>query len=224
MTKETRERKKSHANHIYKEVKREIDGMQYYYLQCEKCLKVVYPIPQLQKLVDYSKTHQFMFIQDWVLALMYTHPDMPIIGITSFEKQLFLTLMEFAQEHNIPTENPGFRGYKFGPYSERIEDIIIGVEEAGLIKTEGRRGAEGEYFRLTDKGKEIAKKSFDKLTDEQKKQFMEERIDWHQLGTDGLMRYIYKNQKYKEYVKESIVLERILHRRRIGKKVWSEKE
>ena len=145
MSKETRKRKDTYAHiHKFKKVEREIEGLKYYYHQCEKCFRVDYPLPQLQKLYDYSKIHQFMFIQDWMLALMYTNPEAPIVGITNFEKMLFLTLMEFAQEYNIPTENAGFRGYKYGPYSERIEDILISLEEVGLIKSEGRRGTKGE--------------------------------------------------------------------------------
>ena len=217
MSRDTR-KKQEHYLHRYEKVERELPGLKYNYYQCSICNKVEYSIPELQKLVDYSKDHQFLFLQDWVLILLYSQVDVPIVGITSFLKQLFLTLREFAPEHNIPTENPGFRAYNFGPYSERIEDVIIGLEEAELIKTAGmRRGAEGEYFVLTEKGKELAKRAFSKLTPEQQEQFKHQRLDWHELGTEGLLRYIYTH--YPEMAENSLILDRVLHRRRLGKKV-----
>lgn len=217
MTRTTRTQQREHYAHDYEEIEQKLPDLKYSYLQCKICHQVVYPLPQMQKLWEYSKDHQFMFLQDWALALLYSQP-MPMIGITSYMKQLFLTLIEFAPHYNIPTENPGFRGYRFGPYSERIEDVIIGLEEGGLIKTEGRRGAAGEYFSLTKEGDKVASTSFFKLTREQQESFKEARLDWHQLGTSGLMKYIYRN--YPDYAKESVILERILHKRRIGRKTW----
>lgn len=198
MSRLIRERKTEHNYHDYIKIERSIPDIDYYYFQCKICGKVEFPLPEYQKLWDYSKKHQFMFLHDWVLALMYAQ-EMPVIGITSFMKQLFLTLIEFAPKNNIPTENPGFKGYKFGPYSERIEDVIIGLEDSKLIRTEGRRGAQGEYFILTEEGKRVAEKCFNKLTPEQQNQFKLARLDWHQLGTDGLIKYIYT--KYPEYTK-----------------------
>jgi uncharacterized protein YwgA len=213
MSKETRKKKAEHYAHKWEVVERSIPGLSYYYNQCAICHQVAFPIPQMQKLWEYSKTRQFLFIHDWVLALLYSG-EMPMIGITSFEKQLFLTFMEFAQKHEIPTENPGFRGYKFGPYSERIEDVIISLEEGGLIRTEGRRGTEGEYFMLTEEGKTKAKQSFEKLTSEQQKDFRDARRNWHQLGTSGLEKLVYR--KYPDFTKESLVVERVLHKRRVS--------
>ncbi len=184
MTRNTREKKTQHSIHQYERQERTIPGLNYYYFQCKICNNVEFPMPELQKIWDYSKTNQFMFIQDWILALLFSRPDLPMIGITSFMKQLFLTLLEFAQENDIPTENPGFRGYKFGPYSDRIEDVIMALEEADLLKTIGRRGTKGEYFVLTEKGVKNAKKSYEKLTPIQQKKLAKQRLNWHQFGTE----------------------------------------
>lgn len=209
--------KNGEKNHIheFESITKSIGDFNYSYEQCKGCNMVIYHLKELQKLYDYSENHQFMFVQDWILSLMCTNPEVPIIGITNFEKMLFLTIYEFAKEENIPSENPGFRGYKFGPYSERIDDILNGLEDANLLKTEGRRGTKGEYFSLTIAGNELAKKSFNKLTEKQQKEYIELRLDWHQLGVDGLENYIYK--KYPEFTKESLILERVLHRRRMGR-------
>ena len=220
MSRETRKRGKEHFAHDYRKVKRCVRDLDYYYMQCRICNQVVYPIPQLQKLTEYSKDHQFMFLQDWALALLYSQP-MPMIGITSFMKQMFLVLIEFAPENDIPTENPGFRGYKFGPYSERVEDVIAGLESADLIEASGRKGATGEYFSLTDVGMVTAEMSYGKLTPAQQEKLQEVRLDWHQLGTTGLLNYIYR--KYPGLAEESMVRDevlRVLHKRRIGRLQW----
>jgi len=224
MSRETRRKKKEHFAHDYEKIEHSVEGLDYYYLQCRICKQVVYPLLQLQKLTEYSKKHQYMFLQDWALALLYSQP-MPMIGITSFMKQLFLVLMEFAPENGIPTENPGFRGYKFGPYSERIEDVIVGIEEAGLIEASGRKGTTGEYFSLTQVGKQVAEKPYAKLTPEQQKRLQEARLDWHQLGVRGLLNYIYR--KYPDLAEESMVRDevlRVLHKRRVGRLQWVDEE
>lgn len=208
-------RKSEQCAHKYVRRVRSIPGLDYYYLQCEKCNRVIYPMPQLQKLQDFAKEHQFMFVHDWILALMYARDDAPMIGITTFVKQLFLTLMEFAQRNKIPSENPGFRGYGFGPYAERIVYAINGLEAAGLIETAMRRGAIGEYYYLTDKGLKEAKKSFDKLIPSQQEEFRKERTKWHEWGVNGIEKYIYR--EYPEFAEESKVLDKVLHRRRVGR-------
>jgi len=219
MKQEQRKKKIEHFAHTWVKIERTIPDLNYYYYQCSKCYQVSFPIPELQKLIDYSKIHQFMFVQDWILALLYVIPK-PIPGITSFEKQIFLILMEFAQEENIPTENPGFRAYNFGPYTERIEDVIIGLEDLGALSIEGRKGANGEYFSLTDEGRQLAESSFNKLTKRQQERLRDYRLLWQEWGPAGLMKYVYR--KYREYRDKSIVLDRVLHRRRLGKLVWEE--
>ena len=210
-----------HYAHKYERIDRSLPGLDYFYYQCNKCYTVSYPMSELQKLWEYSESHQFMFIQDWALALLYAQEPLPIFGITSFVKQMFLVIMEFAQENNIPSENPGFRSFYFGPYTERIEDVIIGLEDAGLIVVHGRKSPNGEQFELSKKGKDVARGSFAKLTTDQQLKLREKRLSWHQWGVDGLEKYIYR--KWPDYTDRSLVLDRVLHRRRLGKVAWDEK-
>jgi hypothetical protein len=214
MKRNIKDKQREHFVHDYENIQRDIPDLHYSYLQCRICHKVIYPIPEYQKLVDYSKSHQFMFIHDWALTLLYVQP-MPMVGITSYVKQLFLVLVEFAPEHHIPTENPGFIAYKYGPYADRVVDVILGLIEARLIETKGRRGTVGEYFLLTSIGKEIASKSCNKLTEHQKKELSDLRLDWHQMGTTGLINYIYR--KYPDYAAESEIIDRVLRERRMGR-------
>jgi len=46
------------------------DGFTYFYYLCTNCARVEYPLKQAQALMDYSRTHLFMFVEDWILAWM----------------------------------------------------------------------------------------------------------------------------------------------------------
>jgi 8-oxo-dGTP pyrophosphatase MutT (NUDIX family) len=70
---------------------------------------VEYPLKQAQALMDYSRNHLFMFVEDWILAWMAVSDDgtyAPIPGITMIQKQMVVIIREFAPDHDIPSENP----------------------------------------------------------------------------------------------------------------------
>ncbi|MFA6718798.1 MAG: hypothetical protein WCS15_06940 [Prevotella sp.] len=187
------------------------DGFSYYYYQ-DKTGHVEYPISQAQKLFEYSKEHQFMFISDWILAWLYAGEDFPVTGITMLQKSLFIVFMEFAQKHDIPSENPGFTGYKFGPYTEAIDYNLNALIEMGLVISNGRINSQKERFFLTEHGKEAGLKAFNKLKPNQKKDVLALRCELQKFDTQGIMTYVYK--KYPEYTDDSLVFERTLHRKR----------
>jgi uncharacterized protein len=193
------------CEHEWERVDRSPEGMgiSYYYYQCKnpQCSKVIYPMDQLQKLMEYSETHQFMFLEDWILALFYALPDSPISGRTSLQKQIFLLMMEFAQEEHIPTENIGFYGYDYGPYDDRIADAMdILVSDEFVTKT-GKKNTSTEAFMLTFLGQKRAEQSFKKLTEDQRVKLIELRKEYQQWGKDGLIKYVYTY--YPEYTNES---------------------
>jgi len=188
------------------------DGFRYSYYRCEKCSRSEYTPEQVQKLLDYAKDHQFVFVSDWILAWLYIGNDAPVSGITILQKQMFIVLYEFAQNNNIPSENPGFRSYKFGPYTETIDRNIASLMSIGLIESRGKINSENERFFLTEKGKTAGKESFDKLTSDQKAELEKLRRDLQQFDSKGIMTYVYA--KYPEFTDKSIVFERTLRRRR----------
>lgn len=188
------------------------DGFNYFYYQCERCSRAEYTPGQVQKLMDYAKDHQFMFVSDWILAWLYLGEDAPISGITLLQKQMFIILYEFAQEYNVISENPGFRAYKFGPFTETIDRNIAALMDIGMVESRGRINTDSERFFLTEKGKISGKERLDRLTDEQITDLRKLRRDLQQFDSKGIMTYIYK--KYPEFTDESIVFERTLHRRR----------
>lgn len=188
------------------------DGFSYYYYQCPRCNRVDYPPCEAQKLLEYSKTHTFLFLDDWILLWLYIGDGAPVCGITKLQKDIFIVTMEFAQKNNIPSENPGFKAYKFGPYTERIDRSIDTLTKMGLVKSVGRLNTDVERFFLTESGINVAAKLSRSLTQEQMKALRELREDLQQFSAQGEMTYVYAH--YPEYTDESVVFERTLHRRR----------
>lgn len=137
------------------------DGFAYNYYQCPRCFRVEYSLKQAQALIDYSRDHLFMFVEDWILAWMAVpdsdvHAHVP--GITSIQKQMVVVIRDFAAENNIFSENPGFGSYESGPYAERVDRAIETLDDAGYIHSEGRSNTDIEIFSLTDKGIEKGKR------------------------------------------------------------------
>jgi hypothetical protein len=207
------------------------DGFSYYYMICRECHEVRFPATQLQRLQDYSKEHLFLFVEDWVLLLLYAGREFEgheyIAGITLYQKMLFLAFYEFAPKHNIPTENPGFYGYKYGPYSARIDNVIDLLIQYGFIKTKNTRSSSTERFTLTPTGLERGRRIFNKLSKDQQDNLIAFRKYWDQKRAKGICKIIYANPRYKEFIQESIILSdlfpgRELHRMREEKVKWSQ--
>ncbi|MDR3282493.1 MAG: hypothetical protein LBS92_02650 [Candidatus Methanoplasma sp.] len=184
-------------------------GLSYHYYQCDSCHDVAYPMDQLQKLMEYAESNQFMFVEDWILALFFALPDSYIVGRTSLQKQMFLIVYEFAPKENIPSENPGFRAYKYGPFADRIADATEVLIRDGLVIKNGRKDSGNERLELTENGKSFAKTAFDKLTDEQKTKLIDLRKEYQQWGLDGLLKHVYTY--YGEYTGESKIRNKVLN-------------
>lgn len=208
-----------HGDHIWEKVERTLeDGFSYYYMICKECHAVRFPGPQLQRLQDYSKENLFIFVQDWVLLLLYAGHEY-IAGITHYQKMLFLIFYEFVPKFNIPTENPGFYGYKYGPYSDRIDAAVEFLIQYGYIRAEGRKSSSKERFYITDKGKEKGQKIFNKLSEEQQMALTAFRKFWDQKTIKAICKYIYAKPEYGRFLNRSLILKdlfpgRKLYRRR----------
>lgn len=191
------------------------DGFSYHYYQCPVCGIVEYPLGQAQRLLDYSKDHVFMFVEDWILAWMAVKvggESVPVSGITAMQKQIFIITYEFAQEHEIPSENPGYRAYKYGPYSHRIERALQTLDEAGLVTSVGRLNTNSERFYLTESGEKRGEVLLSKLGDKNLIDLEALKADLQQFTLDGLLTYVYS--KYPEFTDKSEIYERVLHRKR----------
>lgn len=221
----------SHSHKWEKEERALEDGFAYYYMICRECHEVKFPAIQLQRIQDYSKEHLFLFVEDWVLLILYVGREFEgheyIAGITLYQKMLFLIFNEFAPEHDIPSENPGFYGYKYGPYSARIDKAIDLLIQFGFIKTKNRRSSATERFIITPMGQERAAEIFNKLSRNQQDDLMAFRKKWSQKKAKAICKVIYANPRYKEFIKESVILsylfpDRDLHRMREERIKWSQ--
>lgn len=156
-----------------------------------------------------------MFVEDWILAWMAisdSNEYAPIPGITMIQKQMVVIIREFAPDHDIPSENPGFKAYKFGPYTERIDRALDTLYRAGYVYSKGRINTNSERFYLTEegiaKGRAILSKFDQKTIDD----LLVLKHDLQQLTLQGIETYVYS--RYPEYTDESEIFERVLHRKR----------
>lgn len=213
---QTKRKRKAHQHRWVIEDRKLVSDFTYYYSICEICHLVRYPAIELQKLYDYSVKNLFFFVEDWVIVLLYAGNHY-IAGITHYQKMLFLIFKEFAPKYGIPSENLGFFGYKYGPYSARIDATINYMVQNKFIHKKGRKSTKKEIFTLTEKGTERAIEKYKKLNKEQKQELKKFRKYWDQKKTKSLISYVYN--KYPKYTKESLILNDVfpdwkLHRKR----------
>ncbi len=191
------------------------DGFKYHYSICKTCHLVRFPGLELQKIQDYSKEHLFISVEDWALLLLYAGHEY-IAGITHYQKILFLVFYELAPKQNIPTENPGFYGYKYGPYSDRIDEAIdFLIQQKYIGARGGRKSSSKEQFYITPKGKKKGRMLFNKLSEEQKKVLKEFRKHWDQKTTKSLCKYIYSKPEYKKFLDKSVILDNLFPGRKL---------
>jgi hypothetical protein len=154
-------------------------------------------------------------LEDWILAWMAVSDDgtyAPIPGITMIQKQMVVIIREFAPDHDIPSENPGFRAYRFGPYTERIDRALDTLYRSGYMYSEGRINSNSERFYLTESGVKKGLEIISRFDDGVKVDLLELKRDLQQFTLQGIETYVYS--KYPEYTNESEIFERVLHRKR----------
>lgn len=140
-----------------------------------------------------------VLVRDSILLLLCARAEKPIYGRIMMMKQLFLFYEEILENFGLKYQNPRFVPYKYGPYSFMIMQVIEDLYFAGYLTIQGRRNSRKEQFLLTEKGlKEIIEK-YKTLPEGAKKAIEELRVGWDQLGTQGILNYVYTNYpRYKE--------------------------
>jgi hypothetical protein len=205
--------KKINHEHKWIRIERKLeDGFIYHYYTCETCHQVKYPSEELSKIFLYKKEHLFLTLRETVMILLYagekiySDPNKNYIpGITFLQKLLFLFYMEVSPNLKIPAENPGYFSYKYGPYSDSIDDLLnVMIETKSICTSGGRKSSSTELFYLSDAGKIKAKNIFEKLNPNQQQYIIEFRKFWDQKKLVGIMKYVYS--KYPDYTNKSIVL------------------
>ncbi len=141
------------------------------------------------------------------LMLLYSSKE-SIRGAVSFMKETFLLFKEKLQQFDVLALSPHFISYHYGPYSFDLVESWYDLEELGLITIEGRRSTNKETFSLTRKGRLEAKRIYDSLPEDLKKELPGWRRGLDELGNDGILKDVYK--KYPEYTDRSKIKDRVL--------------
>lgn len=132
-----------------------------------------------------------LLVRDLILLLLYARKDKPIYGRTMLMKQVFLLFEEILRKYNLKVQNPKFVPYYYGPYSFTVAKVLEDLSFAGYIKIEGKKNTRKEKFMLTNQGLREIDKKWNKLDENLRKEIEKHRIAWDQMGTDGILNYIY---------------------------------
>lgn len=178
---------------------------------CPNCHIVYYNEMSSEKIKAIIKKLDRPLIEpeELCLVLLYASKE-PIKGSISFMKEAFLLFKEKLTEYKVPALSPHFFPYSYGPYSFDIVEAWYQLEATGLLTTEGRRSSSKETFYLTKKGKTEAKKIYESLPNELKKELPNWRRGLDELGNDGILKLVYS--KYKEYTDKSKIKDKVLPR------------
>jgi uncharacterized protein YwgA len=133
-----------------------------------------------------------ILVRDLILSLLAVKPDKPIYGRIMLMKQIFLLFTETLEPRGIHCQDPKFVAYDFGPYSFTVMQVVEDLRFSGYISIEGRKGSRKEAFKLSKKGKISPNQFLKILSDDIIEEIRYRRIGWDQLGTDGILRYVYE--------------------------------
>ncbi len=166
---------------------------------------------ELDRLLKHVET-PIMTADSMILLLLYAKKDEPIAGRTLLFKELFLFYKEILEKIKAKDKvaNPEFIGYKYGPFSFLLADILANLWIAGMVDVSGRAKGPSERFKLTKVGVKRAEEVLSKMPRITRRKLLselsEKRIGWDQLSRDGIIRYVYNN--YPEYTKMSRIKNR----------------
>lgn len=138
--------------------------------------------------------------QEILLLILGIASDKPIKGKTVMMKQAFLAEKELEWE----MQDLQFVSHKYGPHSFLVENILKNMEFMGLIVKKGD-SVNTKYY-LGEKGKKRVKETLKKLSSQEQKKLLRNRISWDELGKDGIIEFVYKH--YEEYTHKSLLKKR----------------
>lgn len=142
------------------------------------------------------------------ILLLLSSTKKPVYGRTLLFKELFLLEKEILEMElgKDEIDKMQFVPFRFGPYSFRVGHLLDELELLGLIERRGKRNTRAESFSITEKGEKLISGLVRALPDGLLDQIRKLRIGWDELGTDGILRYVY--QHYPEYKERSDLKEK----------------
>jgi uncharacterized protein YwgA len=135
-------------------------------------------------------------------------------SITKLQKLVFLAqweLDEFNQlvKSGLYIQTPfDFVPDKYGMYSVDLTKLLRRMEKDGEINKE--KTLEGVKYKINDKLKDELKEKKELLDNPVLIELLNKILDLSKLPLDALLKHIYSNPKYKELIKNSLIIDRIL--------------
>jgi hypothetical protein len=140
-------------------------------------------------------------LSDTALILLYAQTDKPVFGRILLMKEMFLLINEILGKKEV--QDAKYVPYRYGMYSFALGNVLRNLEFAGYIDRTGKPNSKLEHFKLTDRGKSLAKQIWCRLPENTQREIENKRKGWDQLGVEGILRLVY--EKYPEYAKDSYV-------------------
>lgn len=180
---------------------------------CNKCKQMLIKPEDAQKyLSNKGGKNKPLDPNEVIIALLGTYPDRPVINRIVMMKEAFLLEKEVAKDIKLNIESLKFIPYDFGPYSKLIDNALRELKDDGIIQIDHEAGGQKEIIKLTEKGKEIAKKLFKLISEDHIKYLKRKRKGWDQLGYYGILRKVYED--YPAYRTKSKIKDKIQPSRR----------
>ena len=126
--------------------------------------------------------------EDVVMAFFHIFSD--IFGRTKIQKLLFL--MERETKEDIFD----FELRHYGPFSDILNSLIDNFVDNNLLderKVLTHRGTYGYHYHITDKGKNMAQKSFNNLNDNTRIEITQLHDRFKNSTPTEIVRYVYTN-------------------------------
>lgn len=180
---------------------------------CGKCGRtLVKPEDAQLLLIEKGGENDPLNPSEVIITLLGTYPERPIINRIVMMKEVFLFEKEVARSIQLNIESLKFKPYDYGPYSKLIDDALRRLEEDGIIQIKKEAHGQKEIIELTDRGKDIAKKILENLSNEGIRILKRKRKAWDQLGYFGILQKVY--DEYPAYRTKSKIKDKFKPTRR----------
>lgn len=141
---------------------------------------------------------------DLILLLLDGDDRYPIVGITRFEKLVFLVQKEILDTSNTRMIKFDFGPDRFGPLSMEIYDELDFLKSIGMVKEQ-----DGKKYEITDKGiRFLQKKTFERVNEDMRKRISKIKEIHGKENLNDLLKYVYTT--YPDFTVKSQILGRVL--------------
>ncbi len=137
-------------------------------------------------------------IHDVVLILLASDPDIPVIGKTRYQKEIFVLINEILKSQAQKIE---FKKYNYGPYSEELKQVVSDLSFSNLVEIIGKKNSINLGIKITEKGIKHIQPKLNDLGHDTIKKIKARRNGIENISTDGIMGYVYRN--YREYLENA---------------------